>query len=332
MKWKKILRVVFFAILALVLLYFSFRGIHWGEFLEGLRAANYFWVLMSVFVGALSFYIRAARWRILLLGLGKPVKRIDTFNGVGIAYLANFALPKAGEVARCGVVSQRTGLGFDKVLGTVVLERTFDMICLLIITVAVAFLRMDVFGDFLVRYIWTPITKWFDGSTIWVIVLAATLLILPVLFWIVFREKLKKHKAVRKVTDFFKGMWKGLIESFKMPHKGVFFFHTVLLWFLYVCTAYCIILATPLRDSLTFTDAVFLMVVGSFGWVVPVQGGFGAFHFIVSLALTAVYDLSHTMGMVFATISHEAQAVTMLLTGLFAVIHMSVSKKSKKTH
>ena len=125
---KKILRAVLFAALALVLLYFSFRGIHWNEFLDGLRSANYFWVLMSVFVGALSFYVRAARWRIILMGLGKPVKRIDTFNGVGIAYLTNFALPRAGEITRCGVVANRTGLGFDKVLGTVILERTFDMI------------------------------------------------------------------------------------------------------------------------------------------------------------------------------------------------------------
>ena len=329
---KKILRAVLFAALALVLLYFSFRGIHWNEFLDGLRSANYFWVLMSVFVGALSFYVRAARWRIILMGLGKPVKRIDTFNGVGIAYLTNFALPRAGEITRCGVVANRTGLGFDKVLGTVILERTFDMICLVVITIAVAFLRMEVFGEFLVRQVWTPLTHWFDGSAVWVISLLAALIILPILLWIVFRKKLKKYKAVTKITGFFKGMWDGLIESFKMPHKGMFFFLTALMWFLYVCTSYCTILATPLRDTLTFTDALFLMVVGSFGWVVPVQGGFGAFHFIVTLALVAVYGLSHTNGMVFATISHEAQAVTMLLTGLFAVIHMSVSKKSVKTH
>ncbi|MEJ1730472.1 lysylphosphatidylglycerol synthase transmembrane domain-containing protein, partial [Escherichia coli] len=113
--WKKLLKVVLFASIALVLLYFSFRGIHWNDFLEGLRSADYFWILMSVLVGAFSFYIRAARWRIILLSLGKPVRRIDTFNGVGMAYLTNFAIPRAGEVARCGVVSQRSGLGFDKV-------------------------------------------------------------------------------------------------------------------------------------------------------------------------------------------------------------------------
>ncbi len=87
---------------------------------------------------------------------GKPVKRIDTFNGVAMAYLTNFALPRAGEVARCGVVFQRSGLGFDRVLGTVILERTFDMVCLLIITILVALLRIDIFAVMVITRIWDP--------------------------------------------------------------------------------------------------------------------------------------------------------------------------------
>ena len=47
-----------------------------------------------------------------------------------------------------------------------------------------------------------------------------------------------------------------------MPRKGYFFFLTLLMWFLYICTSYCTILATPLRNQLNFTDALFLMVVG----------------------------------------------------------------------
>ncbi|HPV87912.1 MAG TPA: lysylphosphatidylglycerol synthase transmembrane domain-containing protein [Bacteroidales bacterium] len=330
MKWKKTLKVLLFATLALVLLYFSFRGIHWSDFINGLRSVDYFWIVMSILVGAFSFYVRAARWRIILLGLGKPVKRIDTFNGVGMAYLTNFALPRAGEVARCGVVAQRTGLGFDKVLGTVVMERTFDVLCLLIITVAVAFLRMDVFGHFMITRIWDPFIERLGGSALTAVVLVISIPLLLIVIGYIFRKQLGKLTITRKICEFFAGIWKGLVQSFKMPRKGYFFFLTVLMWFLYVCTSYCTILATSLRGQLTLIDALFLMVVGSFGWVVPVQGGIGAFHFIVSLALMAVYGLTQTGGMVFATISHESQAFTMLLTGLFAIIYMSVTNKTKR--
>lgn len=331
MNWKKLLKVVLFATLALVLLYFSFRGIHWSDFMDGLRSADYFWILMSIVVGAFSFYIRAARWRIILLSLGKPVKRIDTFNGVGIAYLTNFALPRAGEVARCGVVAQRAGLGFDKVLGTVLLERTFDMLCLLIITIAVAFLRRNVFGHFMITQIWDPFIDRLGGSTLTAVILVTGIPLVLIIAGYIFRKQLGKLKVIRKISGFFTGIWKGLVQSLKMPRKGHFFFLTILMWFLYVCTSYCTILATPLRGELTLIDALFLMVVGSFGWVVPVQGGIGAFHFIVTLALMAVYGLTQTNGMVFATISHESQACTMLLTGLFAVIYMSVTNKNNKT-
>lgn len=329
MNWKKLLKVVLFATLALVLLYFSFRGIHWSDFLEGLRSADYFWILMSVFVGAFSFYVRAARWRIILLSLGKPVKRIDTFNGVGMAYLTNFALPRAGEVARCGVVAQRSGLGFDRVLGTVILERTFDMLCLLIITILVAFIRMDVFGHFMITRIWDPFIARMGGSALLAVILAVGIPVLLIVAVYIFRKSLGKLKIARKIFDFFSGIRNGLVQSLKMPRKGYFFFLTVLMWTTYVGTSYCTILATPMRDQLNITDALFLMVVGSFGWVVPVQGGIGAFHFIVTLALVSVYGLTQTSGMVFATISHESQAFTMLLTGLFAVIYMSVTSKNK---
>ena len=329
MKWKKTLKVLLFAALALVLLYFSFRGIYWDDFIAGLRSADYFWILMSMLVGAFSFYVRAARWRIILLGLGKPVRRLDTFNGVGMAYLTNFALPRAGEVARCGVVAQRAGLGFDKVLGTVVLERTFDVLCLVLITIAVAFLRMDVFGRFMVTQIWDPLMNRLGGSSALAVILVAGAVLAVVLVLVLLRKPLGRIKVFRKTGDFFRGIWNGLVQSLKMPRKGYFFFLTLLMWFLYICTSYCTILATPLRNQLNFTDALFLMVVGSFGWVVPVQGGIGAFHFIVTLALVAVYGQTQTGGMVFATISHESQAVTMLLTGLFAVIYMSISKRNK---
>ena len=62
--------------------------------------------------------------------------------------------------------------------------------------------------------------------------------------------------------------------------------------------------------------------------MVPVQGGLGAYHFIVSLALASVYGIAQTTGVVFATISHEAQALVMILCGVVSFI--SITQKKKK--
>lgn len=79
-------------------------------------------------------------------------------------------------------------------------------------------------------------------------------------------------------------------------------------------------------SGLTIIDALFLSLVGSLGWIVPVPGGFGAFHFIVSLALSTIYGIPFEMGIIFATLSHESQAVTMLLFGGGSYIYETFRK------
>ena len=100
-----------------------------------------------------------------------------------------------------------------------------------------------------------------------------------------------------------KGWWKFLL-------------YTALIWLMYFLMSYMSLRAVPLLDELSGTDALFLMLAGSLGWVVPVPGGFGAFHYIVALALSTVYNLPFELGIIFATISHESQSLMMAVTGL----------------
>ena len=81
-----------------------------------------------------------------------------------------------------------------------------------------------------------------------------------------------------------------------------------------------------LQTGLGADDALFLMVVGSFGWVIPVQGGIGAYHLIISLALLSVYGVSQTTGVIFATISHGSQSITMLLFGAISLLKITLKK------
>ena len=83
--------------------------------------------------------------------------------------------------------------------------------------------------------------------------------------------------------------------------------------------------ALPELGMLGPVDALFLMVAGSLGWLVPVPGGFGSFHYIVSLALSAIYGIPFSQGIIFATLSHESQAITMAVCGgasyLYETLH-----------
>ncbi len=100
------------------------------------------------------------------------------------------------------------------------------------------------------------------------------------------------------------------------------------MWFS-LCTDYCTILATSLRGQLTLIDALFLMVVGNLAGLSRYRRDRSfPFHCIIGIDGRLRPDTGS--GMVFATISHEYQAFTMLLTGLFAIIYMSVTNKTKR--
>ena len=127
-----------------------------------------------------------------------------------------------------------------------------------------------------------------------------------------------------KLYDIAKGLWQGVLAAFRMKGKGLFFIYTAAIWGTYWLTSYTTIQAFPSVSYLDGSDALFLMIVGGLGWVVPVQGGLGAYHFIVSLALWSVYSIPQTTGVIFATISHESQALAMIVCGVVSLISVSL--------
>ncbi len=82
-------------------------------------------------------------------------------------------------------------------------------------------------------------------------------------------------------------------------------------------------------SHLSGMDAMFIMSLALIGWAVPVQGGFGAYHVIVSMALVPIYGIDQSTALVFATISHEAQIVQMIVVG-FAALALALSLKKKR--
>ena len=68
-------------------------------------------------------------------------------------------------------------------------------------------------------------------------------------------------------------------------------------------------------NALGMSDALFLMFAGALSSIVPVPGGFGAFHTVVAGALLSIYGIPFPVGLIFATLSHESQVVTDALCG-----------------
>lgn len=323
---KNIMKYALSLSVAAVLMYFCFKGVNWSEFAESLSLCRWGWVAASILVGVASNWLRGERWREILLPVDGSTGHLTAFNAVNIGYLANFVFPRAGEFVRCGVISKnsRDGkAGYDKVLGTVVTERSFDMMVLFLILVVFLALKWTEFGAFFIDRMWGPLSRSLDFSLWWIV--AAVLLLAAVSLLLLVRYRRSSAFAGR-IWGFCRGLWEGALSCFRMRGWWKFLCYTVLIWMAYFLMSYTSLRAVPLLDSLTAVDALFLMLAGSLGWIVPVPGGFGAFHYIVALALSTVYELPFELGIIFATISHESQSIMMIVTGFVSYVSETVRK------
>ena len=95
--------------------------------------ANYFWIVLSMILVTVSHWSRAVRWKMLLEPLGYKPKTSNTFFAIMVGYLANLALPRLGEVSRCGVLNKYEKVSFEEAFGTVIAERAIDLLCLVLV-------------------------------------------------------------------------------------------------------------------------------------------------------------------------------------------------------
>ena len=317
-KTKDILGYAASAALAAALLWFSFRGIGWEEFRRGLRVCAWEYVAAAMGFGILSFWLRGLRWRELLLPTDPSLRRLTCFNAVNVSYMANMVLPRVGELVRCAYVSRRSApdaegrrrASFDKVLGTVVVDRVWDTLTLVLLLLVMV---LTMGGRFAALFS--------GGMTAGAgtFLLPGAILVSGLAALAVLRMLRDRNAVFRRLWAFVAGIFQGMASCLRMEGRWKFLLQTVLVWVCYWMTCHCILMAVQGRlpgfDALTAGDSLLLMVVGSVSSVVPVPGGFGAYHYLISLALANLYGIPASYGLIWATLNHESQALAQIVCG-----------------
>ena len=322
------------ASLAFVLLYFSFRDVEWADFMEGLKSCRWEFILLSMAAGSFAFWLRAVRWRKLLLPIDGSITRMTAFNGINIGNISNFVFPRIGEFIRCGVITRRSEpvspddpehkkASYDKVLGTVVLERSWELLVMLLLLAVVVVGGFNRFGGFFVEQIWTPMAQRLDFNIWWIVAVLALAGVAGCYALWRYRDT---NPVFSKVWGIFRGILQGFASCLKMDRKWMFFAYTAFIWMTYWLMAASTVWAAPFLSELDLIDALFLSLVGGLGFAVPVPGGIGAFHFIISLALSAIYGIPTELGIIYATLSHTSQAITQIFFGAGSYAYEALKK------
>ncbi|MBO7522622.1 MAG: flippase-like domain-containing protein [Bacteroidales bacterium] len=329
---QQVLKITLCVVLAGLLLYLAFRKVSFKDVVDILKHANYWWLALSLSCGLLSYVCRSARWNLLIEGLGYKLKLTNTFNAVLSGYFINNAVPRLGEIMKCVALGRKESIPVDKLVGTMVAERTIDVLTLLVIAVALVLGASDSVNAFLRDGIFVPLQErivntFGNGWIFWTILVL--LIVLMIALLVRYKDKLSKKKVFAKFYGFCNGLWDGLKVIFSLDKKWMFLLYTILMWALYTLMTWLVVFCLPSTSGLGLSDGIFLLVIGSLGMVVPVQSGFGAFHYITSRGLEYVYGIELEQGLAYALLSHESQILMMIIVGAIAT-YLIFGKKREK--
>jgi len=322
----KTLSYIFFMALGVVLFLLCFRNLDLPELWGLMREAKYGWVLMNVLFLAISLFFRALRWNLLIGNLNYKTRPSTTYYSVLIAYMANIAVPRLGEVLRCGVLAKKERVPFDKSFGTVLLERIIDIAFLLLLIVVVILVQWKMLGKLVYSWVEPMLNTGNLVKLIVVVVAVAALLWMLVVLRRRHREKLMEKKWYRKLSGMFHGMLEGLQTILKLPRRKLWLFvlYTFLIWAFYVVMTWMPFYMLDETSHLGFSAAITILAITTIGFVAPVPGGVGTYHYIGMLLLTSFYGISEVAAASFVTINHAGQTLFYIVSGGLAYLLMFV--------
>lgn len=283
-----------------------------------------FWLLLPVFaILLLSHWFRAIRWKQLIAPMGYNPPVLDLVCGILIGYIANQLIPRAGEIVRCTAVAKVNKIPPEKIIGTMVAERAFDVICLALITTGTFFMEY--------RYIESYFSEILHGikqgllhggSKRWWI-LGSIILVIALLVWIA--KRAQSHKWGRFLATVARGLWEGLMSIKKVENKPLFLLNTLFIWSCYIMATWLGCFALEETSHLTISTSVAMLVFGTFGIIVA-PGGLGAYPIAIQKTL-GFYGLDENIGLATGWILWLAQFLFTIIFGLAAYLLLNYIKR-----
>lgn len=319
------LQLVLPLFLGILILWVLFRNTNFDKIWEIFKDAN-FWILgFSLLFGLAANTFRAARWRLLLKPLGHHPRLSNMAFAVYGGYAVNFAIPRAGELWRCGMITKTEDIPFTQTVSTMILDRVLDFVTVLFIIILAFILN----AEFLISEVANS-QAFIAGlgrlfSSVWLY--AGILVITAGLFYL-----FKFHKnniIIRKTVEIARGIRRDLKQIWKMKEKGKMIAYSLLIWIGYFFYFYITLFAFHFTQDLGFTAGLVTFTMGSISMAVPTNGGLGAWHAAV-IASLMLYGVGHTQAEAFAFGVFALQSLWIIFLGLIGIVGLSVNGKRQK--
>jgi len=312
-------------VVALALLWYAFRDVSIVEMLGRLGEVKFGWIYLSVLLSLISHVLRAYRWSILLKPLDYHINIFRSFWAVMVGYLANLAFPRMGEVTKCGVLKKTDGVKISVSMGTVVTERIFDVLSLLLIIVVTFLIEFGRLNEFFLDLFNSKISSDKIPPIELIVAMLVGLITIGIVLFIL-RKKIRSTEVYLKFISVFGHFKNGLFSIRKIDNIPGFILSTMGIWVLYYLMSYTILFSIPETSELDWIAGLAILIVGGIAMSAPVQGGIGTYHFLVAGLLT-LYGIDQANGLFYATLLHTSQTLSVMIFGGLGLIVVSFTKK-----
>lgn len=274
------------------------------------------WLGSVLLAFTLSNIFRALRWQMLMEPMGYQIRFSNSLLTILLGYFANLGFPRMGEVVRAGSLARYEKAPLEKVMGTLVVDRLADVVCLALV-VGLAFLFE---GQTLLNFInshrasgTTP-----SGSNLSMILLLVIVVSLALGY--IFRQRIMALTIVQKGMRVVNGFWEGLKSVLKLKKPGLFVAYSLGIWVMFYLQCYLNLKAFPPTAQLDLSAALMVFVFGTLGFVIPSPGGMGTFHALCIAAL-ALYGINGSDAFSYANIAFFAiQIFYNIIAGVLALV------------
>lgn len=335
-KLKQSLFLIFASLLAVFFIVITVKQIDFGRVQNALKEANYFWIFASMAVSIFSYWLRAARWNLLLHPMGYQTKTQSGFWAIAFAYFMNLTIPRSGEVARATSMYKMEKVPFEKSFGTIVLERVIDLFFLGLVFGLTIIFNYDTLSQFIELGNKANANTPQHEPSYLKFYIAGGIIITAIIVVLAFWNKIVQTSLYLKVLGFLKGLWEGILSISKLQKRGLFIFYSFAIWISYFLMTYLVFFAFPDTSHFGIPEGLFLLIAGSLGMILPVSGGL-AYPYIMSMAFSAIYLATggeehegRAIGDYFGLILYTAQVISMISFGLISIVMISrISGKNK---
>src|SRR5438552_7287527 len=314
------LRFVLGFVISAVFLWLALKDQDLSKVWDTLSHANYFWIIPGILTYFLAVLARTWRWHYMLRSI-KPVSLRMLFPVVTIGYMGNNIYPaRAGEVLRAYVLKKRAGVPMSASLATVVIERLFDGVVMLLF-VLVSLPRLEALPDWLRQIVILGSVVFFGALLVFFAVAGNPHHARRMYRWLIGRLiPIEFQGRVHGLADRFMD---GLTSLRRERDVLMIFLTSLVIWLLETVKYWFVMQAFPFGVS--FYALMLMNGVVNLATTIPSSPGYVGTFDAPGIATLEAFGVSRTLATGYTLVLHAALWFPITALGVFFMAHESLS-------